>query len=186
MAESTPGAFGPEALMPEPILMASSVAYTIGHLRMFKTDGFGYESMFDASSPWLLGYRIPPFQRPLVWTTEQKIRFVESAWLGLGLGTWCANKVESRHPSKAHPFDRWLIDGQQRLSALDEYWDDGFPVFGHLWSGLTVLDHRRFESRSFGVMQTHLKDEAMLRDLYDRLNFGGTPHTEADRATISA
>jgi len=168
------------ALMPEPILMATSTAFTLAHLRMYKEEGgigYRYAGMFDGSCPWLLGYRLPPFQRPLVWTQEQKIRFVESAWLGFSLGTWCANKMETRHPTKAHPFDRWLIDGQQRLSALDEYWDDGFPVFGHVWSGLTRLDRRRFESRTFPVLQTHLNDENALRELYDRMNFGGTAFT---------
>lgn len=117
---------------------------------------------------------LPPFQRPSVWTQEQKVRFVESAWMGLPLGVYIWNEAYGTR------FDMWLLDGQQRISALIEYMADGFPVYGRLFSELTEVDHRIWEmSTAFPCLRTNLRDEAQLRDVYERLAYGGTPHDPA-------
>jgi hypothetical protein len=114
---------------------------------------------------------LPPFQRPPVWTLDQKIRFVESAWMGLPLGEYIWNDAMGT------PYDQWLLDGQQRITALYEYMADGFPVYGHLFSELGVVDHRIWDmTTAFPSLKTNLRDEALLRDVYDRLAYGGTPH----------
>lgn len=121
-----------------------------------------------------LGWMVlPPFQRPPVWTEAQKIRFVESCWLGLPVGVFIINR-----PNNARsPFYNWLLDGQQRITALYEYMADAFPVLGFKFSELTDADHRQwFMTTHFGHLETHLEDEAALRDVYDRLAYGGTPH----------
>lgn len=114
---------------------------------------------------------LPNFQRPPVWTLEQKARFIESAWMGLPLGVFIWNEdIGGR-------YDQWLLDGQQRVGAIMEYMDDAFPVFGHRFSELTVVDHRLWGmSVAFPSLRTNLRDEAQLRDVYDRLAYGGTPH----------
>jgi hypothetical protein len=167
------------ALMPEPIMVADAIASQIEALH-HNLDGYDYADMFPHSE-WLLGYRIPDFQRPVVWNEARRIRFVESAWLGLGLGTYCVNEIDGRG-AKAHPMDRLLIDGRQRLFALDAYFRDAFPVLGYRWSEITQLDRRRFRGRNFARIRIRLDDETTLRDLYDRLNFGGVPHEESQRA----
>jgi hypothetical protein len=137
----------------------------------------------------LLGHVLPPFQRPKVWTEAQSVRFVESAIYGLHLGTWCYN-VAADFPTVRiggrECFDRtdmWLIDGQQRLNALDLYWNDGFAVFGLRWSEVPSLDRRRFlNSTMFTAFELSTNHEPTLRELYDRLNFGGTPHAPSQRA----
>jgi hypothetical protein len=74
-------------------------------------------------------------------------------------------------------FDQWLLDGQQRVGAVLAYMADEFPVMGHRFSELTDIDHRRWDmSVSFPCRITNLQDEAALRDVYDRLAYGGTPH----------
>jgi uncharacterized protein with ParB-like and HNH nuclease domain len=121
---------------------------------------------------------LPNFQRPPVWTLEQKIRFVESCWLGLPIGMIIYNRPE-RYDS---PYDGWLLDGQQRVTALFEYMDDAFPIFGHLFSELTKPDHRNWSmSVSLPHAQTRIENEAELREVYDRLAYGGTPHDPALR-----
>lgn len=116
---------------------------------------------------------LPPFQRPPVWTLAQQARFVESCWMGLPIGVFVYNRTE-RIDS---PRDAWLLDGQQRMTAVLSYMDDGFPVFGRLFSELTDVD-RRFWSLgvSFPCMETNIDDEAQLREVYDRLAYGGTAH----------
>jgi hypothetical protein len=121
---------------------------------------------------------LPPFQRPPVWTLAQKARFIESAWMGLPLGVFVWN--EAGYGSR---FGDWLLDGQQRITAVLEYMADEFPVYGYRFSELTGVDHRRWEmSTSFPCLRTRLEDEAALRDVYERLAYGGTPHAQGTSA----
>ncbi len=50
-------------------------------------------AMHMPGQSWVLGYAIPPFQRPRVWTVEQSIKFVESCILGLDSGCQCGRRV---------------------------------------------------------------------------------------------
>lgn len=115
--------------------------------------------------------------------------FVLSCYLGLYLGTWVyvewlrGIREDAHGPPIFPKTHMWLIDGQQRLTALDRYFDDAFPVFGHLWSQLPRLDQRRLLDRTFPCQKIELDDEDHLREVYDRLNFGGVAYTEDERAT---
>lgn len=116
-------------------------------------------------------FTLPPFQRPEVWTQAQKVRFIESIWAGLPLGSYIYNRT-----APGRPFDNWLLDGQQRITAILDYVGDGFPVSGFLWSGLTEIDQRQFKMTPMACMETCITEEAKLREVYDRLAYGGTPH----------
>lgn len=116
---------------------------------------------------------LPPFQRPPVWSEKQKIRFIESAWAGLPLGVFVFN----RPASYGHPCENWLLDGQQRVTAVLDYMNDAFPVLGILFSELRPEDRRRWDmSVIFSGMETSLTDRSELEDIYDRLAYGGTAH----------
>lgn len=116
---------------------------------------------------------LPPFQRPPVWTLAQKVRFVESCWLRLPIGAFIYNRPER----SGSPYENWLLDGQQRVTAVLGYVEDEFPVFGRLFSELTDTDYRFWEmSTPFPSMVTNIDDEAQLLEVYDRLAYGGTPH----------
>ena len=126
----------------------------------------------------IMGFLIPDWQRPLAWTTEQEIRFLESAWLGIPIGSF------SYYQNGAEPeLDGYLVDGQQRMHAIERYLEDAFPVFGHHWSELTKYDQREFKSsRTFASFTITEGDEQFLKDYYNLMNFGGTAHTEDQRA----
>lgn len=127
----------------------------------------------------VMGFPLPSWQRPFVWTESQNIRFMESAWLGLYLGTYTYNQTDYDSP-----LDNLLIDGQQRMRALELYLDDAFPVFGYRWSEVTEVDRRFFEMGCiFASYVVSSNDEDYLRSYYDMMNFGGTAHTEDQRAT---
>ena len=174
----------------KPEFLGSPQALPLGHLEYLKRRAEDDPSVASRhpGQRWVLGHAIPPFQRPLVWTTGQKVRFLESAARGLHLGTWVFNRADHVPYERvgdreyAHRTDMWLIDGQQRFDALDEFWDDGFPVFGRLWSEVGTVDRRRFLNQTFPATQLAMTDEMELRRLYDRLNFGGTPHKPSERA----
>lgn len=142
---------------------------------------------------WLLGTIIPPFQRPVVWEQERMAAFIESAWLGLHLGNFVYNDL-SQDPNvstwrddqgleRFHHTDRWLIDGQQRLTAIDRYLGDEFAVAGKFWSELGPRDQRRFAQIPFGSTTLAMTSEHDMRILYDKMNFGGVAHTADQRAT---
>lgn len=130
----------------------------------------GYREMF--------GFFLPTWQRGLVWSERQKISLLESAWKGISIGTYTYNTADIDHP-----LDNLLIDGQQRMSALDAYFKDEFPVFGYKWSEITAADRREFMySTHFASYETRSEDEAYLRDYYNLMNFGGTAHQDSERA----
>ena len=127
---------------------------------------------------------LPPFQRPAVWSQEQQIRFVESIWMRLPIPAYVYNLTQTSGDEV--PVDYWLIDGQQRWTAVLDYVDDKFPVMGHLWSDLSKIDHRFFESRPWTCIRTDYEDEHVLREVYDRLAYGGTAHDPAERVEVEA
>jgi hypothetical protein len=118
---------------------------------------------------------LPNFQRPPVWSRAQQVKFVESCWIGLPIGVIVYNR--SRRIDS--PYDNWLLDGQQRITALVDYMNDAFPVFGYLFSELTVVDRRMWSmSVALPLAETQSEDPAQLEDIYNRLAYGGTPHTQ--------
>ncbi|MDP3310598.1 MAG: DUF262 domain-containing protein, partial [Polaromonas sp.] len=42
----------------------------------------------------MLGLVLPPWQRPGVWTTHQKIRFIEGIFHGFGTGYYVTNGLD--------------------------------------------------------------------------------------------
>jgi hypothetical protein len=129
----------------------------------------------------VMGFCLPHWQRPLVWTLAQKVSFIESAWRGINLGTYTYNQVDM-----GHPLDNLLIDGQQRMNTIECYLNDEFPVFGCRWSEVTPVDERIWSMTTiFGSYVTETTNEAYLRGYYDMTNFGGTPHTEDQRASVT-
>lgn len=155
-----------------------------------KDDPGRYMEFSDAKD-WVLGYAIPEFQRPIVWEEDRMVKFVESAILGMNLGSYTYNStmnlgldVKMPDGKVIWPFDRWLIDGQQRLTSLERFWNNEFSVFDLYWGEVPENQRRRFLSTSFSAQETQLADEKLLRDLYDRMNFGGVAHTNEQRATI--
>ena len=170
--------------LPKPLMLATTSNFALGHLiDHFDNDGRRASFANDVQTEWLLGHRMPPFQRPPVWTMQQNVRFIESCWLGLHLGTYVINRVSTWIDGHPHPTDLWLIDGQQRLRALKSYLGNTFPVFNLHWSDLNDVERRTFENVGFACSTVSHTDAAKLRFMYDCLNFGGTVHTEQDRAS---
>lgn len=166
-------------LLPAPLLNGVRREYQISHL--FDV------SPIDPTIPGerrLLGLVLPPWQRPEVWTVEQKVRFIEGVFLGLGTGYYVVHAPDWEDSGKPKRMAGWLLDGQQRITAIRDFMADRFSIFdGVLFSS---LDHgtarRRFLFQSFPCFEvTYTWDESLLRDLYDRLIFGGTPHTPDQR-----
>lgn len=154
---------------------ASTMAHAMGQRREF------IENPLTANPHGLrtvMGFCLPSWQRGLVWTREQKVSFIESAWRGINLGTYTYNVAPI-----GHPLDNLLIDGQQRMNAIECYLNDEFPVFGCLWSEVSKTDERVWSMTTiFGSYVTETTEESYLRSYYNLTNFGGTPHQPDQRA----
>ena len=123
----------------------------------------------------VLGYKLPEWQRPEVWTDEQCVRFMESMFLGANVGAFMVNSCFD-----PIDLDQVLLDGQQRLRALERYWDNEFPVpdddgQAWYWGDLTPQEQNHLYRITFPVVETQYRDEALLREAYNRHNFSGTP-----------
>ncbi|MCZ7860682.1 DUF262 domain-containing protein [Agrobacterium salinitolerans] len=165
------------------------------HLRLrdFRGNDPAYRNISDEgrNGEWIMGFSIPPFQRDHVWTQEQEIAFVNSARRRLHLGTYTFNitagmKEARRVDENGREYyfaDLWLLDGMQRLTALQRFFDNEFPVAGSYWSDVSEENRRFFLSDvHFASYETNLVDEAVMREMYDAMNFGGTAHREEERA----
>jgi hypothetical protein len=147
-----------------------------------------YENMFHPGQEILGHYYVAPFQRPAVWSEEQSAKLIESVYLGISIGGIVVStegKVEK--DGKFSKEADWIIDGQQRMRAIKRYLDNDLVVFKgtpheHKWEDLERPQKRRFLMTSVGFTRLDEADEESLRELYDRLNFGGTNHTEDQRA----
>lgn len=130
----------------------------------------------------VLGYKLPQWQRPTAWDDNQCVQFLESIWLGVGLGTYMVNM--SAKPGEA---DIVLLDGQQRLRAIERYWNDELAVTGedsnaYFWTQLTDTEKAQFLRIPFPWILTAYKSDAELKAAYNRHNFGGVAHTADQRA----
>lgn len=170
--------------MPKPIDYGKHSSSLIGAIMMNDKD---HDPDFDNREGLrtVMGYNLPSWQRGEVWSDEQKVKFIESAWMGLGLGTYTVN-VPPFDEDVPHRLDNLLIDGQQRISAIRDYLNDELVVFGARWSEVDIPDQRRFKQTKFACYQTESTDEAYLRNYYDLMNFGGTAHRPEEAASFDA
>lgn len=167
--------------LPERLLRGARREYTIGRLVEM--------TAMDPTMPnerRLLGLVLPPWQRPEVWTVAQKRRFVEGIFLGLGCGYYVTNGldwVENEGMVESAPMAGWLLDGQQRISAIRDFLEDKLVVFGDVnFTSISRPEALRFMREQFPCFEIeYTSNEDVLKELYDRLNFGGTPHAPEQR-----
>ena len=165
----------PVRLMPDPWFRGNTSARCIGEI-VSKPHPEDLRPLKRGER--LLGkFILPPFQRPAVWTSDQQIKLIESIWDGLPVGAYVFNQSGYHHAT-----DGWLLDGQQRLTALLSYVAGGFPIYGYCYTELDRIEQRGFESRPFGSIETRIMTEAECRVVYDRLAYGGTPHEPKEKA----
>jgi hypothetical protein len=186
-------------IMPKDILEARSqrlsIGELIGHYETFLNEPTGGSAMYPWATRFAMGYPLPSWQRPLVWAPDQKVRFILSIWEGVDLGSYLVNdQWEYVEEADRAPYFRELsevlLDGQQRLTALEEYITNRFAVpdgAGQLryWREVPRIERRRFCSITLTKATITSWDEALLRKAYDLRAFGGTAHTEDQRADVA-
>lgn len=164
---------------------------------LMRLDKFNASDEVRKQYPWatrfVMGLPLPSWQRDFVWTDQQQSRFIESLWANLDVGTYLVNDVQGYATSPdgetvCAMFSDVVLDGQQRLTALQNYVSSQFPVpdaqgIPVYWHELSVVEQRFFSNKTFSRATVSLSDENALRRMYDLRSFGGTPHDESQRAS---
>lgn len=125
----------------------------------------------------------PDFQRGHVWTTEQRIAYMEFLIRG-GSG---ANELLFNHPGWMGNWkgDFVLVDGLQRLTTILAFMKDELPVFGgHVLSQIED-SWRILHDVGFKWRVNNLKTRAEVLRWYIELNAGGTPHSKMEIERVS-
>ena len=143
----------------------------------------GEDTYVTTAERRVLGIGLPYWQRPLKWTEDHMRRYIASCWQSRNIGHWIINVLDSGPPE----LDGLLIDGQQRLTSLERYFDDRLAIAsvdGPLlyWSDLSSKEQRRFLRAPMPSFNVSYTDENELKRLSDDLNFSGVAHTEEERA----
>lgn len=140
----------------------------------------------------------PSYQRGSVWTDSQRVALVKSLLQGLPIGAIFLNRRSLLDPTG-------VVDGKQRIETIRAFIADNLAVptewfddhdlakdalRDRLWNNVDAVYYsdlkprtqRIFGHASVAVYITTFKTEAEERDLYLRINTGGTAHTDADLA----
>ncbi len=124
------------------------------------------------------------FQRPLVWTLEQKQLLIESIYQNIDCGKILVRKYSweelQRSKSDVLAF-KDLIDGKQRLSPLEDFVNNRFPDYNGKYyeqfspaSQNKFLDHQLF---GYSELPENSTDEQVLRQFL-KLNVCGVPQSK--------
>lgn len=120
----------------------------------------------------------PFYQRDYIWTTEQKIAYVEYQLKGGFSGRdifWnCPTWMNFKKTGNIIQ----LVDGKQRINAVTEFLNDKIPAFGIKYSEFEDKMHPLDPSFIFHV--NNLQTEREVVEWYVGMNTGGSIHTEKD------
>lgn len=126
---------------------------------------------------------IPDYQREMVWTPKQQSRFIESILIKLPIPFIFAADVGQGDREGALE----IIDGSQRIRTLDNFLSNRLELvglkkltkaIGMRFSDLSKPRQMRFNRTTIRVIElTEKADEDARREMFDRLNSGGTKLT---------
>ncbi|MHC8381262.1 DUF262 domain-containing protein [Pseudomonas sp. LB3P14] len=179
--------------MPQRVLATSTHQYPIdvlaGRLEKYQADPTAAHDRYPWAARFVMGIPVSSWQRSLVWNAGQKSRFIAAVWSGADLGSYLTNEwCGSADVGSALALNSdILLDGQQRLHSLEEYFLDRLAVPDvqgqpRGWSELANGERKRFLSTIFAQSHVSSDDELALRKTYDLCAMGVMPRTHDQRA----
>lgn len=182
-------------VMPKEPYIVKLMAYDVNHLYLRFREFQENEILIKKDYPWtsrfVCGYPVPEFQRPLVWSRAQNRKFILSVWTRTPIGSYMLNNNIDNGKFGAHGelplYCDAVLDGQQRLNALEQYWLNKFSLKGldgkpYFWKDLSDTEQRRFRNTIFPQEKVALLDLEALKELYNLRNFSGITHKKSERA----
>lgn len=127
------------------------------------------------------------FQRPLVWTLEDKQALIDSIYNDVYCGSVLVRKLEWDDVElRANRGDTDLafhevIDGKQRLHTLYEFVNSKFPdSYGNYWDDLSDSAQHKFNNSSaltYSYLDSTASDAMVIRQFL-KVNFAGVPQSK--------
>lgn len=113
----------------------------------------------------------PDYQRDHVWELEDKVDLIDSILAKRDIGKFVINH---RPWHDTEPLNE-VIDGKQRLSAIKEFYEDGFRYKGKLFSELHPRDRATFEGKAVAVAITNELNRTEILKIFLAVNTTGRP-----------
>ena len=127
-------------------------------------------------------YYVPPYQRNLIWKSDNKSRFIESIFMGLPIPFIFFWQDEDGRME--------IVDGSQRLRTIRDFMDDKFELKGlqilPAANGLRFSDfsqslrYKFSESAIRVIILDNATDAETRTEMFARINTGGTKANEAE------
>jgi hypothetical protein len=125
---------------------------------------------------------VPDYQRNFVWSEEQQSRFIESVLIGLPIPYLFVADVRSEDEDLSGRLE--IVDGTQRIRTLAAFTSGELQLEGlqklallnrTRFGDLLPSRRRRFLRATIRLIElTERADEETRRDMFDRINSGGT------------
>jgi len=174
--------------MPQRVLATTVSHYPIdvlvGHWEKYLVDPSSARDRFPWAARFVMGMPVPTWARGLEWNLGQKSRFISAVWSGGDLGSyltndWCGPAIAGGALAENSEI---LLDGQQRLHTLEEYFLDRMAIPDaqgqpRIWSELGNAERKRFLSTIFAHARVSSADEVTLRRTYDLCAMGVMPRS---------
>ncbi len=148
-------------------------------MRTYKPRSFSISDLYDwyTQTPPQLVLN-PKFQRRAVWTPQSKSYLINTILLGLPLPVFFLRQNTDTHSKKTI---REVVDGQQRLRAIFDFIDNGFPLKkthneeygGFYFSELPEEMQADFLAYELSVNVLINLDDKDILDIFARLNSYG-------------
>ena len=179
--------------MPQRFLSTTVSHYPIDvlarHLEKYLVDPSSTHDRYPWAARFVMGMPVPAWARGLEWNVGQQARFITAVWSGADLGSYLTNDwCEPADTGRAFTENsEILVDGQQRLHSLEEYFLDRLAVPDaqgqpRVWSELDNGERKRFLSTIFSHAKVSSGDEVALRKTYDLCAQGVVPRSFEQRA----
>lgn len=130
----------------------------------------------------VMGLPLPDCQRSPSWSRERQIAFIGALWRGDDVGRYMLNTGDGA-----------VLDGVNRLAAIETYLDGGFPVpddagTPRYWHDLPARERRVFAGIGFPHLAVDCRDQHAMAAIcrrYDRGTLAATQPADAPDATPS-
>lgn len=183
----------PRIQMPQRFLSSTVSHYPIDvlarHLEKYLVDPSSTHDRYPWAARFVMGMPVPTWARGLEWNVGLKSRFISAVWSGADLGSYLTNDwCEPADTGRALADNsEILVDGQQRLHSLEEYFLDRLAIPDaqgqpRIWSELGNGERKRFLSTIFSHARVCSDDEVALRKTYDLCALGLAPRSFDQRA----
>jgi len=117
----------------------------------------------------------PDYQRGYVWTEQDKVNYIQSAFEDRDLGKFVFVEDTSYKEYRLE-----VLDGKQRMSALLDFTCSLISYKGVYWHELSKRDRRSFGDRmvQYATIDRNRYSRADLLKLFLEVNAAGVPQTE--------